>query len=372
MSFDWLKNSGDFSPALNNSLPVSVVLVVIKSRLDFVNAFVLPALKANNPAEIIVVDDDDLSNQEKRNKGAALATQKYLFVCDDDVVMPTNHLQILCQTLEDNASVAFAYTDYQAVVMDPSTHPKGSNYYQKSRDFDLEYLKVHNYIDTCSLVRKDVFPGFDPEIKRFQDWDLWLTIALSDQVGIYVKSTGIIKFYLDEGITSKAISAEKSRNIILNKHALSGYMSALFIDTGFGFNSNQCIPKELKFLKNNIFEFTFDLTKFTNIKRLRFDPIEGSPCTLKFHEIYFLNRDGKSLSFDMTIVNGEVDGGNYVFNTTDPQVLFDFDDHPTKVIVNGELVIFNLEQVHTDAANIKTLPYKFRSIKSMIRSLIKI
>ena len=220
MSFEWLKQTKKYDLRNAEKLPVSVVLVVIKSRLAFVNAFVLPSIKMNNPAEIIIVDDENLTNQEKRNKGALQATQKYLFICDDDVVLPANHLSILCKVLEKNEHFAFAYTDYQAIVMEPLSHPVGRNYYHKSRKFDLEYLKVTNYIDTCSLVRRKLFPYFDPQIKRFQDWDLWLTIALQGHRGVYVKETGIIKYYLDKGITSTQTDEDEKRNIIKKKHNL--------------------------------------------------------------------------------------------------------------------------------------------------------
>ena len=48
MYFNWLKR--DKEKILNDkkNIPVSVVLVVIKSRLEFVNAFVLPSIEANN------------------------------------------------------------------------------------------------------------------------------------------------------------------------------------------------------------------------------------------------------------------------------------------------------------------------------------
>ena len=59
MYFNWLKR--DKAKLLNDkkNIPVSVILVVIKSRLEFVNAFVLPSIKANNPAEIIIIDDEN-------------------------------------------------------------------------------------------------------------------------------------------------------------------------------------------------------------------------------------------------------------------------------------------------------------------------
>ncbi|TLT05664.1 glycosyltransferase [Aliarcobacter thereius] len=341
MSFEWIKKTNNFVVHNKEKLPISIVLVVIKSRLEFVNAFVIPSIKANNPAEIIIVDDEDLTNQEKRNKGASLATQKYLFICDDDVVMPSNHLSILCKVLEDNDGLSFAYTDYQAIVMDPLTHPKGANYYQRSRPFDLEFLKFNNYIDTCSLVRKDSFPGFDPEIKRFQDWDLWLTMGLKGFKGVYVEETGIIKYYLDEGITSKKISAEESRNIVLQKHNLSGLLSIIFIDTGKGFNAKESIAKELN-LKNGKFEILFELNQYLNIKKLRFDPVESRICSVKNLMItYTIN--GKEEKYENSLRSNAklVNNGHYTFDTLDPQFHLSVKGKIDFVRIEGEMFFDN-------------------------------
>ena len=338
MSFEWLQRDNDEEVNLEKKLPISVVLVVLKSRLQFVKAFVLPSIKINNPAEIIIIDDEDLNNQEKRNKGASMATQKYLFICDDDVVMPANHLSILCKTLEDNPHYAFVYTDYQALVMNPDIHPKGGNYYEKSREFNLEFLKYNNYIDTCSLVRKGVFCGFDPSVKRFQDWDLWLTIALKGYRGKYIKNSGIIKFYLDEGITSKK-SCIEDKKIILKKHGLSGFLSMLFIDTGEGFTLKNSISKEL-ILNDNLFEIFFDLKGFSNIQKIRFDPLRG-----KFFRVRILQMqdtsNGKDFLLNSSIIfNGIIDDqGFYLFNSPDIRLHFEVNKSVSSLIIKGFLLL---------------------------------
>jgi hypothetical protein len=223
-SFQWLKSKQKtidlFQQNIeqNDKLPVSVVLTTIKRRNLFVSSFVLPAIQVNNPAEIIIIDDEELGIQEKRNKGASLAKERFIYFCDDDIIMPKNHLRILCKALESSDN-SFAYTDYQAIVFDESSHALRKNYYHSAKSFDLEKLKRKNYIDTCSLVKKSDFCGFDPEIKKFQDWDLWLTLSLNGHTGIYVEETGIIKFYFDNGISSPK-NLKNCRNVILKKHGL--------------------------------------------------------------------------------------------------------------------------------------------------------
>ncbi len=49
--------------------------------------------------------------------------------------MPAHDLKILYKTLDINQKYAFAYTDYQAIVINTETHPIGKNYYHKSKYF---------------------------------------------------------------------------------------------------------------------------------------------------------------------------------------------------------------------------------------------
>ncbi len=201
-----------------NKLPVSVIVTAIKSRLNFTKEFVIPAIELNNPSEIILIDDKNLNVQQKRNKGVSLAKEKYLFFSDDDILLPHNHLKTLSDYLDANPDVGYVYTDYQAVVLDMENHPIKKNYYHQSKEFDGEILKQENYISTMSMVRKDVFCGFDEKIKRLQDWDLWLTLLERGVKGKYVPDTGFLAFYLDAGITSNKTPLQEAIRIIREKH----------------------------------------------------------------------------------------------------------------------------------------------------------
>lgn len=81
-------------------------------------------------------------------------------------------------------------------------------------NYDQKRLKRKNYIDTCLLIRRDLFCGFDPQIKRLQDWDLWLTLMEHGVKGLHVKKTGFLSFRLDVGITSITNSYTDAYNAI--------------------------------------------------------------------------------------------------------------------------------------------------------------
>jgi hypothetical protein len=205
----------------NQKLPVSVVLTTIKSRSYFTNEFVIPALQQNNPAEILIIDDEDLNVQEKRNKGAAMATQDFIIFCDDDKIMPKHYLSILYKSLLNKPEYGFAYTDYQSIIIDAKGHLRKTNFYHQANVFDIEELRKMNYIDTCSLMRREAFCGFDPAIKRLQDWDLWLTMSEKGIKGLYVRNTGFLAFYLDEGISSNSNSYIEALASVKAKHGIS-------------------------------------------------------------------------------------------------------------------------------------------------------
>ncbi len=113
-----------------------------------------------------------------RNRGAARARGDQLLFCDADIILATNFLEILNTALKNNPSASFAYSAFKFGWKNfPLQHWSVTN------------LKKFNYIHTTSLIRAKDFPGFDANIKRLQDWDLWLTMADQGKIGIGVANT---------------------------------------------------------------------------------------------------------------------------------------------------------------------------------------
>ena len=204
-----------------DGLPISVIIPFQFKRDRFYNRFVFPSIEGNMPKEIIRVNGKG-SAPEKRNKGFKASTQPYVFFCDDDIILPDGYFQKLYDVLSKTGMyVGYAYTGYKGIVLNDN-HPIGKNYEIKSQEWDMNDLIRFNYISTMSLIKREHFKGFDERLPRFQDWDLWLTLAEEMVSGVFIPNYYFLAFYNDDGITSKnnnerlAMDKLKAKHPILN------------------------------------------------------------------------------------------------------------------------------------------------------------
>jgi len=147
--------------------------------------------------EVIVVNDgstDDLLlalsncrrkltifNQENkgapaaRNFGFKFSKGDYVLFLDADIIMKPDMLESMLAALEEDKSAAFAYSSFKWGWKKFKLWP-----------FDASRLRTEPYIHTSSLIRRSAFPGFDESLKKFQDWDLFLTIAERGGAGKFI------------------------------------------------------------------------------------------------------------------------------------------------------------------------------------------
>lgn len=209
--------------------------------------------QTEQPSQIIVVDDGSTDSTRElvrtfgeqvsyvyqanqgapnaRNAGAALATGAFLLFCDADVIAEPEMLKRLRETLTAHPEASYAYSGFRW----------GTRRF-RARPFDPEALRKNNYIHSASLIRSSDFHGFDPTLKRFQDWDVWLTMLERGQHGVaidadlfqiqHVPGRQGISAWLPSiayrlpwrliGWKPKALRAyEAAREVIVKKHSLS-------------------------------------------------------------------------------------------------------------------------------------------------------
>lgn len=147
------------------------IIVVDDGSTDQTQAVLEPYRAQKN---ITIIHQENAGRNAARNRGYAASTGEFLLFLDADAQLKPQALHALQQALR-TTDAAFAYADFRYGVARFRTGP-----------FSVDRLRVSNYIHTSALVRRTQFPGFDPAIARFQDWDLWLTICAQGGYGIHV------------------------------------------------------------------------------------------------------------------------------------------------------------------------------------------
>lgn len=198
------------------TLPVSVVIPHRKDRAWFLQGWCLPAIRANDVAQIIVIDQKG-SPAINRNAGAAKADQKYLLFVDDDCVLRAGAVNRLLQELETDSLAGFAYGDFIRVV-GPGAVPQAKPERVPGHPFDVNRLKQRNYITISALMRRELFKGFDTTLTKFEDWDLWLTLAGQGVKGVYIPMLSHVSFVIDQGVTHSA--PDSMGKVVKKKHSL--------------------------------------------------------------------------------------------------------------------------------------------------------
>lgn len=189
-----------------------IISIIIPNREHENSYATLQSLKTQlKSSEIIIVYDEGKGANWARNRGAELARGPFLLFSDNDILWEPYAVETLWWELENHSPHAgYAYGWYE---MDGFAHCK--------HQFSQKALYEKNYISTMSMIRKELFPGFDEGLQRLQDWDLWLTLLSEGVSGAYCGQK-IFTTAKREGITfGNGISWEDAREIVMRKHGLN-------------------------------------------------------------------------------------------------------------------------------------------------------
>lgn len=125
--------------------------------------------------KIKIINQENQGGNLTRNNGFAASSGDLVIFCDADVVMRADMLEKLYKILEAHPEASYAYSGFKFGWKSFSSFP-----------FDVSRIKRLNFVHTTALIRREHFSGFDPAIKRFQDWDLWLTMMREGHIGFFV------------------------------------------------------------------------------------------------------------------------------------------------------------------------------------------
>lgn len=236
-----------------NSL-VSIIIPVFNRQHELRLSLASVAKQSYRPLEVIVVDDGSeikvtsefiqkflgdinftLIHQKNsgapaaRNNGFVHSKGEYVIFWDSDTVGNVDMVEKMYKKLQENVDASFVYAN----------HIHAGKIKFHSRPFDIAELKKNNYINTMSLLRRKDFLLWDESLRRFQDWDLWLTLAEQGKKGVWldeflytsVQTRGGISYWLPSFaykcpwkyvpfFYKRVKKFEESKKIVQTKHHL--------------------------------------------------------------------------------------------------------------------------------------------------------
>lgn len=125
--------------------------------------------------KIRLVRQQNAGANPARNRGWKEARGEFLLFCDADVVMRSDMLEKMVAALRAHPDAGYAYSAFRF----------GWKLFPGA-PWSADLLRRVNIAHTTSLVRAADFPGFDESIRRFQDWDVWLTMLARGKGGVMV------------------------------------------------------------------------------------------------------------------------------------------------------------------------------------------
>lgn len=156
--------------------PLEVIIVNDGSTDNFLE--VMEEIKNRHPIDSLngkVISQTNQGAGAARNRGFKESTGEFVIFWDADTVAHPGMLEKMITVLLVHDEASYVYSRYRFGWK-----------LMKSQEFNLADLRKYNYIDTTSLIRRRDFCGFDKDLKRFQDWDLWLTMSEKGKTGIFL------------------------------------------------------------------------------------------------------------------------------------------------------------------------------------------
>lgn len=147
-----------------------------------------------------------------RNTGAAMTEGSMLLFEDDDCQGVPNRLSLLVEALERTPTAAYAYSWMKDFTLDGRVARKGMN---GPLDIGTPY----------ALVRRSVFEevgGFDEELPRLQDFDLWIRI-LAQYDAVEVPKVLFETVRSDTSISSSTEGLIEAAERMANKYRTSEF-----------------------------------------------------------------------------------------------------------------------------------------------------
>lgn len=185
------------------------ITIIIPNKYDQVPKLTLESLYEQTFKEfdIVIINDFDGNACKARNEGFKHVDTPYVLFSDNDLIWAKDGVATLYNTLVQHPECSWSYSKFML----------GKNCIG-NKPFDPASLFNKNYITGNSLFVTKDFPGWDENIKKLQDWDVFLTLTENGKKGIFCDKI-IFETPIRDGISNTGIHSNVARQIVLDKHS---------------------------------------------------------------------------------------------------------------------------------------------------------
>jgi glycosyltransferase involved in cell wall biosynthesis len=230
----------------DRTTPTVTVIMPTYNRAATIERAIMSILNQSyRDFELIIVDDGSTDNTEEvvarieddriryikleKNSGAPSARNRgvnescgefIVFEDSDDELLPDKLQEFVAELQNAPHTTGVVYSSYWYVDRNGKKEVKPEKHIQPKEGNIYKRLLLDNFVPINGLIRKSVLKevkGFDQNLPRFQDWDLWLRIAVNYEFK-YINKPLHIAYFSKNSITADDRKAITALEIIIDKY----------------------------------------------------------------------------------------------------------------------------------------------------------
>ncbi len=236
--------------------PIVSIIIPYYNHGEFIDATIesIEKIPDKKRFEVVIVNDgspDPYTNErlaaiastgkykiiEQKNQGVCVARNtaiqnsrgKFILPMDSDNMIRPEYIDEALKVFEEHPETMVVYCDYYLFGAESGV--------RKAGPFNLQRLMLDNFIDNCSMFRREMFDeigGYDPfpTIVGVEDWELWMRAAFKGYKFHYIEKPlfdyRVAKNSQIKRLIANKIKGNKNTDYFIKKH--DAYFGPQYID----------------------------------------------------------------------------------------------------------------------------------------------
>ena len=151
----------------------------------------LEKILSKYPIKTFIKNKINLKQSKTRNIGANEAIGEFLFFLDPDTVLKKKAFEKFIQKLHEHPKAGWCYSNFK-------WGQNTMNFYE----FNPDRLYKDNCSSAMSMIRHNIFPEFDENLIKLEDWELFIRIMENGNNGVWENTLLFVTPWLETGITN--------------------------------------------------------------------------------------------------------------------------------------------------------------------------